>query len=164
MSVRLCIVWCHDKKIMNDDIGDYVTLSRRDNSASWQNWALTEQPSRCSRSADGGAPATSAASRCDATERCSVGQSNTMSDPACHCLSQSFRLIFYLWKSPFILTHKQRKCLFGSSDLSFWRLRSPGGAGRWWSCWLRRSSWCLQSCSCCSRSPLPVAGQAARVQ
>lgn len=58
------------------------------------------------------------------------------------------------------------------SDLSFWHLRgfcvpsgprSPGGAGRWWSCWLRRSSWCLQSCSCwrrCSCSPLPVAGQA----
>lgn len=62
------------------------------------------------------------------------------------------------------------------SDLSFWRLRgfcvpsgrrSPGGAGRWWSCWLRRSSWCLQNCSCwrrCSCSPLPVAGQAAEVE
>lgn len=61
-------------------------------------------------------------------------------------------------------------------DLSFWRLRgfcvppglrSPGGVGRWCSCWLRRSSLCLQNCSCsrrCSCTPLPSAGQATEEQ
>lgn len=50
------------------------------------------------------------------------------------------------------------------SDLSFW-LRSPGDAGHWWSCSLRRYWRCLQNRSCsrrCSCTPLPVTGQAAK--